>query len=239
MKPRILVVIPAFNEADSIGHVIRTTRQHLPEAAVVVINDGSSDETGALAESAGAIVLHMPHNVGIGASVQTGFIFASEQGYDVVVRSDGDGQHDPLDLRRLVDTLLEGEVDMVVGSRYIEDRGYRTPLPRRAGILLLARLITSITGHIVTDPTSGFAAFNHHAIHLFAQVYPHDYPEPEGWVVAHRAGLRFREIPVTMKPRFAGHSSITRLRSIYYMLKVTLAILIGLLRRPVLLDDAA
>jgi glycosyltransferase involved in cell wall biosynthesis len=181
----------------------------------------------------------MPHNVGIGASVQTGFIFASEQGYDVVVRSDGDGQHDPLDLRRLVDTLLEGEADMVVGSRYIEDRGYRTPLPRRAGILLLARLITSITGHSVTDPTSGFAAFNHHAIHLFAQVYPHDYPEPEGWVVAHRAGLRFREIPVTMKPRFAGRSSITRLRSIYYMLKVTLAILIGLLRRPVLLDDAA
>jgi glycosyltransferase involved in cell wall biosynthesis len=215
--------------------VINSTRQHLPDADIVVVNDGSSDETGAIAESAGAIVLHMPFNVGIGASVQTGFIFACEQGYQIVVRSDGDGQHDPADLPRLVEALQVGDADMVVGTRFVEDRGYHTPMTRRLGILLLARLISAITSQPVTDPTSGFAAFNRDAIRLFAQVYPHDYPEPEGWVVAHRAGLRFREIPVTMKPRFAGRSSITSLRAVYYMVKVTLAILIGLLRRPMVL----
>jgi glycosyltransferase involved in cell wall biosynthesis len=235
MKPRTLVLIPAYNEADSITHVINSTRQHLPDAAIVVVNDGSTDETGAIAESAGVLVLHMPFNVGIGASVQTGFIFAYEQGYAVVVRSDGDGQHDPADLPRLVDALDMGDADMIVGTRFVEDRGYHTPLPRRLGILLLARLISAITGQPVTDPTSGFAAFNRDAIRLFAQVYPYDYPEPEGWVVAHRAGLRIREIPVTMKPRFGGRSSITSLRAIYYMIKVTLAILIGLLRRPMVL----
>jgi hypothetical protein len=126
---------------------------------------------------------------------------------------------------------------MIVGTRFIEKRGYRATLPRRLGILLLARLISLIIGQTVTDPTSGFAAFNQRAIHLFAQVYPHDYPEPEGLVVAHRAGLRVREIPVTMKPRYAGRSSITSLRSVYYMLKVTLAILIGLLRPAVRVDE--
>jgi glycosyltransferase involved in cell wall biosynthesis len=235
---KTLVIIPALNEEDSIAHVIATIRQHVNAADIVVVNDGSTDRTAEIAEAAGAIVLYMPYNVGIGASVQTGFQFACEYGYDVVVRSDGDGQHEPRDLCRLINTLQAGDTDMVVGTRFIEKQGYQTSFPRRVGILLLARLISSIIRQPVTDPTSGFAAFNRQAIRLFAHVYPHDYPEPEGLVVAHRAKLRIREIPVTMKPRYAGRSSITSLRSVYYMFKVTLAILIGLLRPAVLVDDA-
>ncbi|MAS37499.1 MAG: glycosyl transferase family 2 [Anaerolineaceae bacterium] len=233
---RILVIIPAFNEEASIAHVIETTRQHLPHADVVVVNDGSIDHTAEIAAAAGAIVLNLPYNVGIGASVQTGFIFAARHHYDIALRSDGDGQHDPRDLHCLVESIHNGSADVVVGTRFIENRGYRASLPRRAGIILLAGLISTIVHQPVTDPTSGFAAFNRSAIRLFAHVYPHDYPEPEALVVAHRAGLRIREIPVTMKPRFAGRSSITSLRSIYYMIKVTLAILIGLLRPAAALE---
>ena len=236
-NPRTLVIIPALNEEASIAHVVATVRQHMPWADVVVMNDGSTDRTAEIAREAGAIVLDLPYNVGIGTSVQTGFIFANRYGYEIALRSDGDGQHDPRDLCRLIAALQEGQADIVTGTRFIEDRGYRASLPRRVGILLLARLISAIVGQPVTDPTSGFAAFNQQAIRLFARVYPHDYPEPESLVVAHRAGLRLREIPVTMKPRFGGRSSITSLRSIYYMIKVTLAILIGLLRPAALVDE--
>ncbi|HLV37446.1 MAG TPA: glycosyltransferase family 2 protein [Spirillospora sp.] len=236
-KPKTLVIIPALNEEASIAHVITTTRQYVPHADIVVVNDGSSDRTAELAAACGALVLDLPYNVGIGASVQTGFIFAAQQGYDVVVRSDGDGQHESRDLCRLIETLQSGDADVVIGTRFIENRGYQASVPRRIGILILARLISAIIGQPITDPTSGFAAFNRPAIRLFARVYPHDYPEPEALVVAHRAGLRIREIPVTMKPRYGGRSSITSLRSIYYMIKVTLAILIGLLRPPALLDS--
>ncbi|MBZ0301702.1 MAG: glycosyltransferase family 2 protein [Anaerolineae bacterium] len=239
LNPKTLVIIPALNEEASIAHVIGMTRQHLPEADVVVVNDGSTDRTAEIAEAAGAVVLNLPYNVGIGASVQTGFLFAARYDYDIAMRSDGDGQHESRDLCRLVEALQTGEADMVVGTRFIENRGYRATLPRRVGILILSRLISAIVGQRVTDPTSGFAAFNRQAIHLFARVYPHDYPEPEALVVAHRAGLRLREIPVTMKPRYGGRSSITSLRSVYYMIKVILAILIGLLRPAALLDDPA
>ena len=238
--PKTLIVIPAFNEEDSITHVIATLRQYLPDADIAVINDGSTDHTGELAESAGAIVLHLPYNVGIGAAVQTGFMFAAEQGYEAVIRSDGDGQHlSQQDVQRLVAALNSGQGDMIVGSRFIEDRGYHTPVPRRVGILILSRLISTITSQSITDPTSGFVAFNRRAIRLFALVYPHDYPEPEALVAAHRAGLTIFEIPVTMKPRYGGRSSITRLRSAYYMVKVILSILIGLLRPALLIENEA
>ena len=237
--PSTLVIIPAYNEEDSITPVIAAVRQQLAWADIAVLNDGSTDHTGELAEAAGAIVLHLPYNVGIGASVQTGFMFAAEREYEVVLRVDGDGQHDPRDLNRLVEALQAGNADIVIGTRFIEDRGYHTPAPRRLGILILARLISTITGQPVTDPTSGFAAFNRRAIRLFAVTYPHDYPEPEALVVAHRAGLRLHEIPVTMKPRQGGRSSITRLRSAYYMIKVILAILIGLLRPAGLVEGEA
>jgi glycosyltransferase involved in cell wall biosynthesis len=228
--PRTLVIIPALNESGTIARVVGQVRQHAPWADICVVNDGSTDATGQNAEIAGVTVLHLPFNVGIGAAVQTGFIYAEQCGYEVVVRNDGDGQHGPQDICNIVRALQEQGLDMVIGSRYLEDRGYITSLARRLGIVLLARLISLIVGQRITDPTSGFSAFNRRTIELCAHLYPHDYPEPEAVVMLHRAGLRFREIPVTMLPRTAGQSSITPLLSLYYMFKVILAILVGLLR---------
>ncbi|MDZ4770147.1 MAG: glycosyltransferase family 2 protein [Chloroflexota bacterium] len=235
--PRTLVIIPALNESESIAHVIGLIRQHAPWADIAVINDGSSDDTGAIAESCGAFVLHMPHNVGIGAAVQTGFLFAQRRGYAVTVQNDGDGQHDPREIPLLVSELVTSGADLVIGSRYIEDRGYITPMARRIGIVLLARAISLITRQHFTDPTSGFRASNARTIRLCARIYPHDYPEPEAVVLLHRAGLRVLEIPVTMNPRYGGKSSITPIKSGMYMFKVFLAIGVGLLRPPPHADD--
>jgi hypothetical protein len=237
-QPRILILIPAYNEAASITQVVGRAREQLPGADVLVINDGSTDETGALAEAAGALVLHLHYNVGIGAGVQTGFRFAALQGYDAVIRNDGDGQHDAEEIQALLTALGSSGADMVIGSRYLEDRGYRGSALRRFGSLILARLISSIIRQRITDPTSGFIACNRRAILLCAQVYPHDYPEPESIVILHRAGLKLAEIPVTMHDRAGGVSSITALRSAYYMVKVILAILVGLLRPPPPLEQA-
>lgn len=228
--PRTLVVVPALNEAGNIARVVSSIRQNVPQADVLVINDGSSDATGQIAESAGALVLHMPYRVGIGAGVQTGFKFAARQGYEIVVRNDGDGQHKPEDIRRMLDVVRSGQADVALGSRYLEHGGYVASLPRRLGSVLLARIISRIIGQRITDPTSGFNAFNRRAIRLCAQHYPHDYPEPEAIVMLHRAGLRLVEVPVRMQPRAAGKSTITPLRSLFYMFKVLLAILIDLLR---------
>jgi hypothetical protein len=230
---KTLVILPAYNEAANIVRTIADVRQKMPAADVLVVNDGSVDDTGQLAEEAGALVLHLPYNVGIGAGVQTAFRFALSYQYEVVVRNDGDGQHAPDGIQRLLTRLQAGDVDVVVGSRFLGEGGdYGTPVARRLGIGILSALLSAIIRQPITDPTSGFAAFNHRAIRLFAHYYPHDYPEPEALVVAHRAGLRIAEIPVTMRPREGGQSSITPARSVYYMLKVTLAILINLLRQP-------
>jgi glycosyltransferase involved in cell wall biosynthesis len=228
--PRTLIIIPALNEEESVARVIASVRQQIPHADVLVVNDGSSDATGARAAEAGAMVLHMPYNVGIGASVQAGFQFADKQGYEVVVRNDGDGQHDAAEITRMLAVLANSEADIVIGSRYIENRGYIGSPMRRVGSLILANLISVIVRQRVTDPTSGFIVCNRQAILACALLYPHDYPEPESIVLLHRAGIRMREMPVTMQPRIAGQSSITALRSAYYMLKVILAILVDLLR---------
>lgn len=229
--PRTLVIIPAFNEEDSIAHVIGRIRAAAPWADIAVINDGSKDRTGAIAEDCGAIVLHMPHNVGIGSAVQTGFIYARQFGYEVTVQNDGDGQHAPEEIPGLVRALVESGADLVIGSRYIEDRGYVTPLERKLGILVLSAIVSLVTRQRFTDPTSGFRASNRRTIELCAEIYPYDYPEPEAIVLLRRAGLTVREIPVTMNPRYGGKSSITPFRSIYYMIKVILAMLIALLRK--------
>lgn len=230
---RILVILPALNEGRNIASAVSGVRRRLPEVDVLVVDDGSSDDTAAQARLSGAQVLELPYNLGIGAAVQAGFQFARAHDYDIVLRNDGDGQHAPSNNFDLLACLESGDVDVVIGSRFIDARGdYGTPLPRRLGSAILARLLTSVIGQRVTDPTSGCAAFNRAAIHFFAEAYPHDYPEPEAILMLHRAGLRQAEAPVKMMPRQHGDSSITPLRSVYYMIKVILAILINLLRRP-------
>ena len=230
---RTLLIIPALNEAANIGRVISSARRRMPEVEVLVIDDGSGDDTAAVARAAGATVLTLPYNLGIGAAVQTGFAFAEAHGYAVVLRCDADGQHAADDLLRLRQALNEGQGDLVTGTRFARRDGGRAVTPgRRLGIALLAGLISLITGQRVSDPTSGQAAFSRRAIALFAREYPHDYPEPEGLVNAHRAGLRLRELPVTMLPRLEGRSSIGQLDGVYYMFKVTLAIFVSLLRPP-------
>lgn len=229
---RILVILPALNEGRNIALAVRRIRALLPQVDALVINDGSSDDTSAEARSAGAQVLELPYNLGIGAAAQAGFQFARANDYDIVLRNDGDGQHAPEANIELLARLQAGDVDVVVGSRFIDAHGdYGTPLPRRLGSAILARLLSAIIGQRVTDPTSGCAVFNRRAINLFADAYPHDYPEPEAIVMLHRSGLRQVEAPVKMMPRQHGDSSITPLRSVYYMIKVILAILINLLRR--------
>ncbi len=235
-NPKTLVIIPALNEEDSIAAVVGRVRQQLPYADVLVVNDGSTDNTASVASEAGAIVLQLPYNVGIGASMQTGFLFADMQGYEIAIRSDGDGQHAARDIPMLLAELEKGEADLIIGSRYLEKGGYVASTARRAGSLILANLISGIIRQRMTDPTSGFIVCNRRAIKSCAQVYPHDYPEPESIVILHRAGIRLREVPVKMEARMAGQSSITALRSIYYMIKVILAILIGLLRPAPVID---
>ncbi len=232
-RVRLLVIIPAYNEEESLGRVIHRVHEAAPNADIVVINDGSTDATPAIAETLEAKVLSLPYNLGIGSAMQTGFIFARDRGYDVAVQVDGDGQHDPSEIKEIVECLETSPADIVIGSRYVEDRGYETPWQRKIGILVLSGLISLLVRQKITDPTSGFRALNRQAILFCAAAYPFDYPEPESVVLFARAGLKIQEIPVTMNPRYGGQSSITPIRSGYYMVKVILSILIELLRaRP-------
>lgn len=229
---RLLVIIPAYNEEESLGRVIRQVKETVPDAEIVVINDGSTDATPEIAEGYGAKLLSLPYNLGIGSAMQTGFMYARRIGAHVAVQVDGDGQHDASEIPQLLDMLEARGLDVVIGSRYLEDRGYVTPRLRRMGITLLAGIVSLITGQPITDPTSGFRALSRRAIDLSSTEYPFDYPEPESVVTFKRAGLHIGEIPVTMNPRYGGQSSITPLRSGYYMAKVIMAILVDLFRRP-------
>jgi glycosyltransferase involved in cell wall biosynthesis len=229
---RMVAVVPAYNEAGAIGRVIDEISAFDPAIDVVVVDDASSDGTADIAEELGARVLRMPFNVGIGGAVQAGFRFALAEGYDVAVRLDGDGQHDASELGKLLAPLERGEADFVVGSRFVEGGGtYRPPLGRRIGIRLFARLVSLLGRQRVTDTTSGFLALDRIGIELFAAEYPHDYPEVEATLVALRSGLRLAQVQVEMRERETGSSSITFVRSLYYIVKVTLALLVASLRR--------
>jgi hypothetical protein len=208
-----------------------------PALDVVVVDDGSHDRTAEVASAAGAFVVSLPFNLGIGAAVQTGFKFALEGRYDEAVRLDGDGQHDPRELPKLIGPLERGEADIVVGSRFAPSSGgqgadeHRPALARRVGIVFFARLVSLLTRQHVTDTTSGFQALNAKGITIFAADYPHDYPEVEATVMVHKHRLRLLEVPVRMREREHGESSITPVRSVYYMCKVTLALLVSMARR--------
>ena len=232
---RRVAIVPALNEEHTVPRVIDELRAFDAGLDVVVIDDGSSDRTAEVAAAKGAMVLRLPYNLGIGGSVQTGFRFAYERGYDLAVRVDGDGQHDPSQLGLILAPVLAGDADIAVGSRFAAagGDGYRSSRSRRIGIRILASVVSRIVGQRVTDPTSGFQALNRRGIALFARDYPHDYPEVEATVMVFRHRLRMQEVPVAMRERGGGRSSITALRSIYYMVKVLLAIFVGLFRRNV------
>jgi glycosyltransferase involved in cell wall biosynthesis len=231
-EPRI-AILPAFNEEGNVGRVIEEIRAHDPGFEIVVVDDGSRDRTSEVAAEHGAIVLRLPFNLGIGGAVQTGYRYALENGFQLAVQIDGDGQHDPSQLDKLLAPLLANEADVVVGSRFAEGGKYAAGRSRRLGIRLFATLASVLCRQHLTDTTSGFRAVNRKGIVLFSADYPHDYPEVEAIVMAVRQRLRLREVAVSMRLRDSGQSSITPLRSAYYVIKVTLAVLIGLGRRSV------
>lgn len=232
-----LAVVPAYNESATIVDVVESLRRNAPDFDTLVVDDGSADSTDLLAHWAGAKVLKLPFNVGIGGAVQTGFVYARDHGYDFLAQVDADGQHDSVELGRLIVTMDEEDVDMVCGSRFLtDDYRYPAPLSRRTGIHIFAFLLSLIVGTRVSDPTSGFRLYNRRAIELFARDYPHDYPEVEAVLMLHHHRLRMREIPVRMYTRGGGTSSISTGKSAYYMIKVLLALFVGLGRRRAVID---
>jgi glycosyltransferase involved in cell wall biosynthesis len=236
-EPKILAIIPAYNESGNIYRTIEEIKKIAPALDIVVVNDGSRDTTAREAKKAGGRVISLPFNLGIGGAVQTGFKFAEKHQYDFAVQIDGDGQHDPRYLDAILKPVLANEADIVVGSRFRQPfLGYQSSFVRRIGIHFFAHLISFLTGYHITDPTSGFRAFNRKAIKAFAASYPQDFPEPESIVAGNRWGLRILEAPVEMRKRVAGQSSIRYLRTLYYMIKVTFAILLNMLKQRKVLD---
>jgi glycosyltransferase involved in cell wall biosynthesis len=230
---RILAIVPALNEEPTVAGVIHDVLAACPAADVLVVDDGSADRTSQVARAAGARVVRLPFNLGIGGAVQTGYRVAWEEGYDVAIQVDGDGQHPADQMHRLLDAIIDGPANYVIGSRFAEPGDYRATRARRGGMLVLSWCVSRITGRRITDTTSGFRAADRRAMMLFAAHYPHDYPEVEAIVMAAREGLRVEEVPVTMRQRSSGASSITPLRSGYYMLKVLIAIgVLWIGRRP-------
>jgi glycosyltransferase involved in cell wall biosynthesis len=198
---------------------------------VLVLNDGSPDDTSRVAREAGAIVLDLPCNLGIGGAVQTGFLFARDRGYDIVVRIDGDGQHEIEDIPQVLEPILAGRSDAVIGSRFLGETEYRGSIPRIFGIRHFRWLVNLFTGYRVTDPTSGFFAIDRRLIEFYSHHYPSDYPEVDAYILMHRLKARAVEVPVRMYERAEGKSSITAFRAVYYMVKVTLSFLINRIRR--------
>ena len=230
MIEKVLIIIPAYNEKDSLPGVIASVRREIPEADIIVINDGSSDTTGLIARREKVEVIDLPYNLGIGAAMQTGYQYGFTEGYDIAVQFDGDGQHPADQIRNILRPLKNGMADMIIGSRFLEETGYAPSFSRFIGIGMFARLISVIMGHKITDPTSGFRAANRAVIEFYSRHYPEDYPEVEALVLLHRAGFTMTEVAVKMERRMSGRSSITPVRGIYYMIKVTLAVLIDLLK---------
>jgi len=228
---KILVVIPAYNEEASISRVIEEVRENLPEAEIVVVNDGSADATSSMARSKGVVVLELPYNLGIGGAVQTGCRYAVQQGYEFVVRLDGDGQHSPREIAKILRPLLEGEADIVIGSRFLSQEGYKSTVVRRMGIKFFSLLIFLICRGKIKDPTSGFNGMNRKGITFISSKYSSDYPEVEALIVAKRKGLRIKEVPVLMNKREQGKSSINHVEAFYYMIKVSISTLIGYVKR--------
>jgi glycosyltransferase involved in cell wall biosynthesis len=231
---KILAIIPAFNEAGNIHAVLDDLRCF--DGDVLVVNDGSTDETAAVAKGLGAQVVSHPFNLGIGGTIQTGLKFARENGYDLAIQFDGDGQHRADQIFKITGLVLRGEADLVIGSRTMPG-GYKMGITRFMGSRVFHLLIRTLSGHTIEDPTSGFRCYGKRTIALFSRYYTDDYPEVESIITAARSGLRVVEVPVLMRGRLSGHSSITRRKSAYYMLKVTLAMVVDAMRGRLLLGE--
>ncbi len=235
---RVLVIVPAYNEEMNIAAVVRNifeVRKKLVDAVLdaAIINDGSKDNTLMVAETTGAIVIDLPYNLGIGGAVQTGFKYAFENDYDVAIQIDGDGQHDPAFIPAMIAPIVAGSHDAVIGSRFLEagSSGFRSTFLRRIGIKIFEWINSLIIRQKITDNTSGFRAFNRKTIQLLAGEYPSDYPEPESVIVLGLRKFRIAEIPVVMKERQGGQSSIRSWISAYYMVKVLLAIFVNVFKK--------
>lgn len=226
-----IVIIPAYNEEKSIEKTVEDIRENAPEFDYVIVNDCSKDATLKVCMEKGMHVLNLPINLGIGGAVQTGYRYAYKNGYDFAVQFDGDGQHDARFLHEMRDYMIEHSLNMLIGSRFIEKEGFQSSGIRRFGIRYFSGLIRLLTGAKVTDPTSGMRMVDRDIIEIYAESYPKDYPEPESVVAILNMGKTVGEYPVVMRERTEGVSSISPLRSVYYMVKVTLAILVEMLRK--------
>ena len=228
---KLLIIIPAYNEEQNIVNTIESIKREVKGFDYIIINDCSVDCTKEICEQNRYNIINLPINLGIGGAVQTGYLYAYENNYDVAVQVDGDGQHNPEFLETMAEYLLNHRLDMVIGSRFIEKKGFQSSITRRIGIKFFSLLIRLLTGKTITDPTSGLRMAGKRVIALFAKDYPRDYPEPESVVAILRRGYNVKEIPVVMKEREGGKSSISFRKSVYYMVKVTLALLIERIRK--------
>ncbi|MCI8795730.1 MAG: glycosyltransferase family 2 protein [Dorea sp.] len=231
MTLRKIIIIPVYNEEENIERTVESIQKNALDFDYIIINDCSTDHTRKICEENGFNVINLPINLGIGGAVQTGYRYAYEQGYDVAVQVDGDGQHDPKFLEKMAVYLQENGVDMVIGSRFIEKKGFQSSAARRIGISFFSILIKILTGKKITDPTSGLRMVGRNVMDIFSKDYPRDYPEPESVVAILRRNLKVKEIPVIMHERAGGVSSISFKNSVYYMIKVTFAILIERIRK--------
>ena len=232
MNPSVLVIIPAYNEQATIGRVLESLREHTPDYDVLVVDDGSKDGTAKVVRQHPKVTLiRLPYNMGIGSTMQTGYLYAYRKGYDIAVQCDADGQHPVHQMDRIVSRVANGEADMAIGSRYVADTGYEPGPIRRMGKSLLSRLVDSVVGGGITDTTSGFRAMNRNVLEVFTKYYPDDYPEAEAIVILARNGLKPIEVSVDMSQRQGGISSINFTRAVYYLVKVSLAIFIGVFKR--------
>ena len=222
---KILIIVPAYNEAKTIKSVVNQINNNIPEADILVINDCSNDETENILNEENITHIDLISNLGIGGAMQTGYIYALKNNYDIAVQIDGDGQHDPYNIKEILKPIRENISDMVIGSRYVEKTSYKTPILRKMGMIYFKKLINLITNKKINDTTSGYRAVNKEIIKLFAKDYPKDYPEVEVLVKLNKKGFRVLEVPVEMHERKEGFSSITPVKSVYYMIKVTFSLM--------------
>ena len=226
----LLVIVPAFNEEGAVGNVVADVNRVMPDVPVLVVDDCSSDATVTVARGAGAEVLSLPHHLGLGGCVQAGYKLAFELGYQYVIRVDGDGQHDAADIPRIFETLHSSGCEMVIGSRFINGNGEHTSMVRALGSRFFRMVLRPILGKAVHDPTSGFVGVNRNALGVFSRSFPLEYPEIETLVVLQRRRFHFEEVPCRMLPRKSGRSSITPMKSIYYIVHVLLGVFVNVLK---------